>query len=154
MRPDFQAIFHAVPRACLIFEPDLTIVAASDLYLPMTQTTRKQLIGRKVFEVFPAEDEDQRRFIKHFHESVQRVSVTRKPDQMPIHKYNIKNDAGKTEQRYWSVQNAPVFVGPSLTWVINAVEDVTRVVTALDRVKSTAANLERLNLEIAGAWTP
>jgi PAS domain-containing protein len=56
VKPDFQALFEAAPGLYLVLAPDApryTIVAASDAYARATATTREELVGRGLFDVFP-----------------------------------------------------------------------------------------------------
>src|SRR5208282_5243648 len=52
-RAVLQGLFESLPALFLILTPDLKIVSASDAYLQATMTTRENLLGRGVFEVFP-----------------------------------------------------------------------------------------------------
>src|SRR4051812_7936144 len=51
--PDFRSLFESVPGLYLVLTPDLKIVAASDAYLKATMTSRVEVLGRSIFEVFP-----------------------------------------------------------------------------------------------------
>ncbi|MDT5038219.1 MAG: hypothetical protein QOE03_3404, partial [Micromonosporaceae bacterium] len=50
---DFRLWFESSPYLCMILDPTLTIVAATDAYFGATMTTRAGIVGRNVFEVFP-----------------------------------------------------------------------------------------------------
>ncbi|MFP4616530.1 MAG: PAS domain-containing protein, partial [Thiohalorhabdus sp.] len=57
---DFQRVFEASQENYVLLaadEPDFTILAASDGYLYMSGMAREELVGRKVFEVFPENPE-------------------------------------------------------------------------------------------------
>ena len=51
--PDFQALFESAPNLYMVLDPQLRIVAVSDAYNKATMTTREQMVGRGLFEVFP-----------------------------------------------------------------------------------------------------
>jgi signal transduction histidine kinase/CheY-like chemotaxis protein len=54
VRPmDFKSLFEAAPGSYLVLDPDLVIVAVSDAYLRDTMTSREEILGRGLFEVFP-----------------------------------------------------------------------------------------------------
>ena len=55
--PDFRLVFEALPGLYLILTPDFRIVAASDSYLRATNTTRGDVLGRGIFDVFPANED-------------------------------------------------------------------------------------------------
>jgi PAS domain-containing protein len=50
---DFKSVFEATPGLYLILAPDLTIVAVNDAYCRATMTKREEIVGRRLFEVFP-----------------------------------------------------------------------------------------------------
>ena len=52
IQPDFQTLFESGPGLYLVLDPDLTIVGVSDAYLRATMTTRADILGRGLFEVF------------------------------------------------------------------------------------------------------
>src|SRR5204862_209309 len=51
--PDFRTLFESAPGAYLVLTPELVVVAVSDAYLRATLTAREQLVGRRLFDVFP-----------------------------------------------------------------------------------------------------
>jgi hypothetical protein len=51
MAPEDSNVLAAEPY--LVLSPDLTIVAVSEACLLATKTTREEMLGRCVFEVFP-----------------------------------------------------------------------------------------------------
>ena len=56
--PDFRALFEGAPGLYLVLAPDLTIVGVSEAYLRATMTTRAQILGRGLFDVFPDNPDD------------------------------------------------------------------------------------------------
>jgi PAS domain-containing protein len=53
LAPDFRLLFDATPVPNLVLTPDFTMVAANEARLRATMTTREQILGRKLFDVFP-----------------------------------------------------------------------------------------------------
>jgi signal transduction histidine kinase len=128
--PDFRTLFESVPGLYLVLTPDLTIVAASDAYLRATMTTREQILGRPLFEVFPDNPADPSATgVRNLHASLGRVLAQRVPDAMPVQKYDIRRPEGGFEERFWSPVNSPV-LDPhgELAYIIHRVEDVTEFV--------------------------
>ncbi len=131
--PDFRTLFESAPGLYLVLTPDLVIVAASDAYLRATLTTREAILGRKLFDVFPANPADPAATgVRNLHASLDRVRENRAADVMAVQKYDIRRPAsqgGGFEERYWSPLNSPVF-GPSgeLVYIIHRVEDVTEFI--------------------------
>src|SRR4051812_10329068 len=60
-KPDFRALFEAIPTPCLVLLPDVpryTIVAATDAYVRATNVSRDELLGRGLFELFAGDRTD------------------------------------------------------------------------------------------------
>src|ERR1700730_8040017 len=130
---DFRRLFEATPGLCLVLDPSLTIVAASDAYLSATMTRREEIVGRGIFDVFPDNPEDpEATGSRTLRASLDRVRATRKPDAMAIQKYDIRRpeaEGGGFEERFWSPVNSPVFgQGNHVVYIIHRVDDVTEFV--------------------------
>ena len=128
--PDFQALFEAAPGLYLVLTPELTIVAASDAYLAATMTRRDEVLGRHLFDVFPDNPDDpEATGVRNLRASLDRVLAERRPDTMPVQKYDIRRPAaegGTFEERHWSPVNSPVLgPGGEVRYIIHRVEDVT-----------------------------
>lgn len=127
---DFQKLFESAPGLFVVLRPDLTIVAVSDAYLSATMTTRKKIVGRQLFGVFPDNPADTHATgVRNLHISLQRVLQTRTADVMAVQKYDIRrpdSDGGGFVERYWSPINSPVLAADgSVAFIIHRVEDVT-----------------------------
>jgi signal transduction histidine kinase len=134
----FKVLFEACPHPYLVILPDqaFTIVAASDLYLEVTGTTRAALLGRGVFECFPDNPADPAASgVADLRSSLQRVLHDRVQDVMGIQKYDIPDRDGQGfVERYWSPVNTPVFDGQGeVAFLLHHVEDVTAFMLAEDR---------------------
>ena len=131
--PDFRTLFESAPGLYLVLTPDLTIVAASDAYLHATMTKRAEVLGRKLFDVFPDNPDDpQATGVRNLRTSLDRVLENRAADAMAVQKYDIRRPEGQGggfEERYWSPVNSPVFAPDgTISYVIHRVEDVTEFV--------------------------
>jgi len=130
LRPDYGAVFENVPANYLLLSADFVIVGVSDAYLAATLTTREQVLGRPLFEVFPDNpDEPAADGVRNLRASLERVLAHRAPDQMPLQKYDIPHPAGGFEERWWSPLNTPI-LGPDgkVRQILHWVEDVTELV--------------------------
>lgn len=131
--PNFQQLFESGPGLYVVLKPDFVIVAASNAYLRATMTTRKEILGRGIFDVFPDNPDDPNADgVRNLRASLERVLSQRTVDTMPIQKYDIRRpetEGGGFEERYWSPVNTPVF-GPDdeICNIIHRVEDVTNFV--------------------------
>jgi signal transduction histidine kinase/ActR/RegA family two-component response regulator len=146
--PDFKVLFESVPGLYLVLRPDLTIVAASDAYLAATMTQRERIVGRNLFEAFPADPDDPAATgMRNLHASLQRVLESGLPDAMTVQKYAIRRRGdGDFEERHWSPVNIPVFgVGKTLAYIIHRVEDVTEFIG----LKQFGGDQQRVAAEMA-----
>ncbi|OJT20052.1 hypothetical protein BO221_33225 [Archangium sp. Cb G35] len=130
--PDFQLLFEQSPGSLLVLAPDadFTIMAVSDAYLRVTMTARDALLGRPLFEVFPANPADPKATsTRDVRASLERVMATRAPDSVPVLKYDIprpESEGGGFDERYWITLNTPVFSREGeLRYLIHRTEDVT-----------------------------
>jgi signal transduction histidine kinase/ActR/RegA family two-component response regulator len=131
--PDFKSLFESAPGSFLVLDPDLIIVAVSDAYLRATMTSREEIVGRGLFEVFPDNPDDPEATGEgNLRASLERVSRGRVPDTMAVQQYDIRrpeSEGGGFEVRHWSPLNSPV-LGPDgeLAYIIHRVTDVTEFV--------------------------
>lgn len=136
--PDFRALFEGAPGCYLVLDPDLTIIAVSDSYLRATMTRRDDVVGRGLFDVFPANPNDEAETgVGNLAASLERVRRDLIPDAMAVQKYDIQRpdaDGGGFEQRWWSPINVPVLGSDGgLISIIHRVEDVTEFVRVAER---------------------
>jgi PAS domain-containing protein len=105
LAPDFRLLFDATPIPLLVLTPDFTMVAANEARLRATMTTREQTLGRHLFDVFPDNPADATATgTRNLRASLARVLRDKRPDAMPIQKYDIPKPggaAGEFEVRYW-----------------------------------------------------
>jgi PAS domain S-box-containing protein len=125
--PDYKSIFESVPGLYLVLLPDLNIAAVSENFLLATMTTKDQLIGRYLFDVFPDNPDDPRTIgVSNFRASLDAILQQGKAHPMTVQRYDIKRQDGSMEERYWSPLIKPVKdERGKLQYIINRVEDVT-----------------------------
>ncbi|MGI5200581.1 ATP-binding protein [Spirillospora sp. CA-108201] len=129
---DFSAIFEASPVAVSILSPAWVYVAVNGAYERLTGWSREQIVGRRVFEVFPGGPSGQSAV--QLRASLERVVSTGEVETMPLQRYDTEEPErpGIFHERYWTILNAPV-LGPDgrVTLVINRVEEVTGFIQSL-----------------------
>jgi len=146
---DFQLLFDATPIPYLVLTPDFTMVAANEARLEATNTVREQILGRPLFDVFPDNPADpEATGVANLRASLIRVLQNKRPDAMPIQKYDIPTHAsveGEFEVRYWKPLNTPVF-SPSgeIIYIIHCVEDVTEHVLQQQATEESAARFRQI----------
>jgi PAS domain S-box-containing protein len=146
--PDFRLLFEATPIPYLVLTPDFTMVAANEARLRATMTTREQILGRGLFEVFPDNPHDPGATgVTNLRASLMRVLQNKQPDVMPIQKYDIPvNGSSDTfEIRYWSPLNIPVLdASGKLVYIIHQVEDVTERILTQQLVEASEAHFRQI----------
>jgi signal transduction histidine kinase len=83
-RPDFRALFEAVPDSYLALAPDLTVVAASDAYLRATGTERGEIVGRALPDLFATDP-----FDPELRASLGRVLASGRADVLRLRRYSL-----------------------------------------------------------------
>lgn len=153
---DFRLLFESVPRMYLVLTRELHIVAVSDAYLRATMTEREVILGRHLFEVFPANPEDPAATgVRNLQASLDRVIQQHVADTMAVQKYDIRRPAsegGGFEERFWSPVNSPVLrPDGTLAYIIHRVEDVTEVVRLTRREHELQLSEERFRQLVESA---
>jgi signal transduction histidine kinase/DNA-binding response OmpR family regulator len=157
--PNFKKLFESAPGLYLVLDPDYVIVGASDAYLEATMTSRQEIVGRGLFEVFPDNPDDpEATGAANLRASLDRVRRDRMSHTMAVQKYDIRRpeaDGGGFEVRYWSPVNSPVFDDQrNLSYIIHRVEDVTDFVrlkaseTAKEQLRSDLENPDEMAVDI------
>src|SRR5215470_940857 len=120
--PDFRALFEASPGLYLVMTPSFEIVAASDAYLHTTMTSREEIVGRTLFDVFFDHPGHAAALsVRRLTASVKRVLADKQPDVMAIQ---------KQDKRYWKRVNSPVLGAfGEVSYILHHLEDVTDSVT-------------------------
>jgi two-component system sensor kinase FixL len=127
---DYRGIFDAAPGLYLLLDRHLTIITANQAYCRATMTDEARIAGRPLFEIFPDNPNDPNADgVRNLRASLERVLKDKQPDAMPVQKYDIRNEQGAFEERYWSPLNTPVLGQNGETaFIIHRVEDVTEFV--------------------------
>nr|WP_315156329.1 PAS domain S-box protein [uncultured Flavobacterium sp.] len=107
--------FKISPTPSLMLLPDapkFTIANVNDAFLEATHSQREDLIGKSIFEVFPANDSDNASDGDEnlTLSSLNTVLKTQKKHQMAIQKYDIPiRGTSEFELKYWESENIPLF---------------------------------------------
>lgn len=130
-RPEFEASPH--PYMLLDPGPGLHIVDINPAYAQATFTTREEIVGRSLFEIFPDNPDDTLADgVSNLYTSLRTVVQTGQPHAMAIQRYDIRNPEGRFVEKYWQPVNSPIHDGSRLLiYILHHVEDVT--VEALSR---------------------
>jgi PAS domain S-box-containing protein len=127
---EFKILFESVPGLYLVLLSDFTIYAVSDAYTAATMTQREEIVGKKLFEVFPDNPDDKSADgVSNLRYSLNFVLKNKMPHTMALPKYDIRKPDGTFEERYWSPINKPVLNSTNeVIFIIHRAEDVTEFV--------------------------
>ncbi len=138
---DYAALFEQGPAACMVLDPSLLIIAATDAFLRATMSTRADIIGRSAFEAFPSPGGNQPTALQEvIRETLQRVQREGVPEALPVHRYDVPrrgsgaggsarggSGAGGSAVRYWRTEIMPLPGEPPRPgYLLVRQEDVTR----------------------------
>lgn len=134
---DFRSLFRQTPTLLLVLEPtELRIIAASDSYLAATMRKRENILGKHLFDAYPADpnDETSIRGTQVLAESIQNAIRTKQPDIMPVTRYPIERpeeEGGGFVERFWRSTNSPVLdENGRIQYIIHNPQDVTAQIRA------------------------
>ena len=109
---DYMALFDASPYPYLLIAPDLKMIGVNQAYLNATGAKREDIVGRKIFEAFPADMSNPASTnVEEVRKSIDIAITTRRPHTSPLLRYAVPRDLpeGKVfEHRIWSAVHTPV----------------------------------------------
>lgn len=121
---DYEVVFRSMPVAVQIMDCKFTVIDATEEYLRVTLRERDDIVGRYVFDAFPAPPGTGDNLLASFH----RVLDTGRPHRLPPFVYPVQSLTGDAETMHWRVINAPMCGRDgAIVGVINMVEDMTEI---------------------------
>ena len=132
---NFKAVFESTPGVHVLLLPDsprFTIITVSDDHFYVSGKTREELVGLGLFEAFPPNVKDASfDGDESLGASFQYVIKNKKPHRLPVQRYDLKNENGEFEAKYWSATNKPVLdQDGNLLYIIHSAEDITSRIRA------------------------
>ena len=149
---DLQAVVNAIPGNHVLLLPDapaFTIMGVTDTFLQTSYTTREQILGRSLFEIFPDNTTGGRAAgVANLLASLNHVLAHKEVHQMADQQYDIINPhTGAFEFKVWAASNTPVLdADGAVQCIIHTTEDIT------DRIKAEQLEEERSALSGANAY--
>jgi PAS domain-containing protein len=129
IRQQFQPEFDASPHPYMLIDhaPGLHIVDINDAYARATLTSRSDVVGHSLFEIFPDNPEDALADgVSNLYTSLRTVVKTGQPHAMAIQRYDIRDPQGQFVERHWQPINSPIHDKDGvLIYILHHVEDVT-----------------------------
>lgn len=105
---NFQNVFEKLPDSQILLAPDLTIVAATEAYLVATDRKREEMIGKYLFNMFPANSEGigAEGVIL---DALAHLKKTGQPVTLETIRYDLQErETGEYKPRYWQVSATAV----------------------------------------------
>lgn len=154
---DYKTLFDDLPERYVVMEakPGYTMIAANDAYLSVTGKTYEQVIGNGMFEVFPDTSERARRTGKgELEASFEKVITTQVPDSTGVIRYDLKDEHGKMQVRYWQATHYPILQDEQVVAILQSTADVTDIVTSNEELKLANIKLEEAkSAGLVGSWS-
>ncbi|MEH6718287.1 MAG: PAS domain-containing protein [Aurantimonas endophytica] len=125
---EFQRIFDVLPTPYMVVDRELRYVAVNRAYCDVVLRTQDQLVGKRLFEMFPDEGESGRRLRASF----EQVLADGEADTIAFIPYDIPVPAergGGIEKRYWTATHTPILDRDGrVEFVVQNTIDVTDIV--------------------------
>ncbi|WP_295334866.1 PAS domain-containing sensor histidine kinase [Flavobacterium sp.] len=142
---DYQKLFLELPGLYIILSTDLIILDASEKLTMASGISRREMIGKNLFDVFPENPDDLtadgQPNLKY---SLNYVLKNKTAHTMAVQRYDVRNADGIFEERYWSPINKPVLnKNGEVEFIIHRVEEVTDFIQlTLESEKALQQNSE------------
>lgn len=154
---DFTSLFETLPEQYVVFEvaSGFTMIAASDSYLSVTGKAREEVVGKGLFDVFPDTSERARTTGKgELQTSLETVVTNKAPDSTGVIRYDLKDDEGVLQVRYWQATHYPLIKNGEVKAVLQSTADVTKLVESNEELKLANIKLdEAKKAGLIGSWS-
>jgi PAS domain S-box-containing protein len=143
----YTSFFEALTGKSILVRPDeptFTILAATPEYIIHSGYANKLLIGKGVFEAFPANSSDpNHKGDSNLLASFRHVLQHKEPHTLPLQRYDLQADDGSFIKKFWQVSNTPVMdAAGEVAYIIHTAEDITDRVMA-EEMKRQIKGMER-----------
>lgn len=138
---DLASAFDASPNPYMLLTPDLRYAGMNSAYLRVTNSTREQLLGRGIFEVFDSGASDEgRENARQLRASFDRVLNEDRPDHLALIRYSIPLPGPDGEivmqERYWSATHTPIHDDEGrIAFILQHTSDITELENLRRRVE-------------------
>ncbi len=125
-------------------DTDYVMVAVSEGLIRAAMTRRDDVIGQRLFDIFPDNPNDPAaNGVDNLRASFERVMATRAPDRMPLQRYDRRSPDDTFEARWWQTLNTPI-LGPdgTVAHILHTAEDVTTSVVERQKAAEALARSE------------
>lgn len=134
----FNLVFQNGPIGSYLLSatPDVTILAVNDSFLQTVSRSRDELVGKRLFEVFPKNPNDaDDTGVEALRRSIIQAIMTGETQVLPAQRYPIRktlpNGEKIFEERFWNATNTPIFdESGALICIYHTTIEVTKEVRA------------------------
>lgn len=142
-----KKLFKLYPSSCLVLEVESShfkIMGVNELYLETTDFSRKDLIGKGIFDVFKGNEGGEEEFNNLLRNSFEKTINSGEPQAMERLRYDLLNEkTGEPEERYWDNQNIPISGDDGeVKYILHCIKDVTEEEISQKREKAANESLE------------
>lgn len=129
---DYQRVFWTQPSATALLTPSFVVLDVNEKFLEtMARRPRADLIGRNLFDAFPAVPREPGTDPRPALTSLREVLSSGLQDVMELTRYDLPDarNPAQLEEHYWTAINSPVLGDDgSIVMLECQVEDVTHIV--------------------------
>jgi PAS domain S-box-containing protein len=130
---DYQ-LFESMPVNSIVVSAASSrflIVALTDDYAKLSGLSKKQVVGTPFFEAFPDAPSNLPEGIPRLRDSFEQVVAEKKAHNIESQRYDIRDEHGVLQPRYWSARNKPILDQfGQVTHIIHTVTEITELVLA------------------------
>jgi len=148
-----RSILTQSPNPYLVLAPTLRIMEANPAYLGATRSRQETLARIDMFDAFPDNPHDEHaNGVRNLGGSFGRVLSCLVRDEMPVQRYDVRDERGVWEVRWWKPANWPVLDDDgAVIAIIHHVRDVTEPVLARSRTALPLDLISRAELAMENA---
>lgn len=122
-------IYNSIPTPCVILHPDrpnYTIAAANTAFFDATYIQLKALSGRKFFDAFPINSDDDGSRTRAIYAAFEHVLDHKQPYVIRYHRYDLSESDDNRNSRYWNIETYPLLnEAGDIQFIIQSSTDVT-----------------------------
>jgi response regulator NasT len=133
---DWVELFDALPDPCLLLDANLVMVHANWAFTGLADKTVAEMVGSRLDQVFPVNPADPGA-AERLYDAYRRVLRTGTPHRMGVVRYDVPNDIGGFDTRFWSVTLSAVKDSTGeVGYICHRASEVTEVHTTIEKALS------------------
>lgn len=156
---DTNTIFDQLETPYIVFaadDPTFTVIGENKAHAKVAMVSQSDVIGQPLLDAFPDTSE---KFVRtgksDLLTSIRKVIKTKKPDSMPLLKYDLRDEKGEYTLKYWNVTHHPIFgADHRVTAVCQETKDITDEILLDQKLAETRTQLDQmLETAMIGTWS-